>query len=66
MTTQEIMNECMNEVNNLIENASFRQMVTEIAYKMGITAEEWNNDAKLRVSMYGQCATQCLRLKQTI
>ena len=51
MTTQTFIQTEMKRRTDLVESVEFRTKCADIAQKMGITAEEWNNN-KVAILMY--------------
>ena len=62
-TIETIANEFQAELLEIIEQESFRTMCIDIAKKMGVPADLWNNDRTFRMAFYGHMAIQYQNLK---
>jgi hypothetical protein len=60
---KQIADESQAELLELIEQESFRTICIEIAKKMGVPSNLWNNDTTFRMAFYGHMAIQYINNK---
>ena len=63
---KQIADESQAELLQLIEQESFRTMCIDIAKKMGVSSDLWNNDRTFRMAFYGHMAIQYQNLILTL